>query len=60
MKIRPVGTGLFHADGQTDIITLIVYSAILRTHLKTPIPTSSTFITKTNQLILLNVVGLGL
>ena len=24
MKIRPVGTELFHADGQTDITKLIV------------------------------------
>jgi len=24
MKIRPVGAGLFHADGQTDITKLIV------------------------------------
>jgi hypothetical protein len=30
IRIRPVGTELFHADGQTDMMKLIVDFAILR------------------------------
>jgi len=36
MKIRPVGAGLFHVDGHTDMTTPIVVSTILRTLLKLP------------------------
>jgi hypothetical protein len=34
MKIRPVEADLFFAEGQTDMTTLIVFFAILRTRLK--------------------------
>jgi len=34
-KIRPVGAELFHADGQTDMTKLRVFSANLRTRPKT-------------------------
>jgi hypothetical protein len=33
MKIRPVGSNLFHADGQTDIRKLVVAFATLQTRL---------------------------
>ena len=34
MKIRPLGAELFHADGQTDMTTVIVVYRTLRTFLK--------------------------
>jgi len=35
MKFHPVGSELFHAEGQSDMMKLTVASAILRTSLKT-------------------------